>query len=94
MTKNKWNILCIADAFLGNNFVTYSFNLFMDEVKTSKEQVSDFVEAAAHDLHAPLRKLSILIDRVFTKHAEQFPADAKEYVTRINTCIGRNEIVN
>ncbi len=59
----------------------------MDEIRTYKEQVSDFVEAAAHDLHAPLRKLSILIDRVFTKHTEQFPADAKEYVTRINTCI-------
>ena len=59
----------------------------MDEIKIYKDQVSDFVEAAAHDLHAPLRKLSILIDRVFTKHAEQFPADAKEYVTRINRCI-------
>ena len=76
-----------GDAFLGNNFVTYRFNLFMDEVKTNKEQVSDFIEAAAHDLHAPLRKLSILIDRVFTKHTEHFPPDAKEYVTRINTCI-------
>ena len=59
----------------------------MDEVKTNKEQVSDFIEAAAHDLHAPLRKLSILIDRVFTKHTEHFPPDAKEYITRINTCI-------
>jgi signal transduction histidine kinase len=59
----------------------------MNEIKTCKEQVSDFVEAAAHDLHAPLRKLSILIDRVFTKHTENFPADAKEYVARINTCI-------
>ena len=59
----------------------------MNEIKTHTEQVSDFVEAAAHDLHAPLRKLSILIDRVFTKHTEQFSADAKEYVTRINTCI-------
>jgi len=59
----------------------------MSEIKTYNEQVSDFVEAAAHDLHAPLRKLSILIDRVFTKHTEQFSADAKEYVTRINTCI-------
>lgn len=59
----------------------------MDEIKTHKEQVSDFVESAAHDLHAPLRKLSILIDRVFTKHTEQFSADAKEYITRINTCI-------
>jgi light-regulated signal transduction histidine kinase (bacteriophytochrome) len=77
----------MANAFLGNNFVTYSFNLFVGEIKTYKEQVSDFVEAAAHDLHAPLRKLSILVDRVFTKHTEQFSADAKEYVTRINTCI-------
>lgn len=59
----------------------------MDEIKTYKDHVSDFVEAAAHDLHAPLRKLSILIDRVFSKHPEQFSDDAKEYVTRINTCI-------
>src|SRR4030095_10032662 len=59
----------------------------MDEVKTYKDHVSDFVEAAAHDLHAPLRKLSMLIDRVFTKHGEQFSAEAKEYVTRINTCV-------
>src|SRR6185295_14929370 len=59
----------------------------MDEIKTYKDQVSDFVESAAHDLHAPLRKLSVLIDRVFTKHRDQFSADAKEYVTRINTCV-------
>src|SRR6476646_3220093 len=59
----------------------------MDEIKIYKDQVSDFVETAAHDLHAPLRKLSILVDRVFTKHTEQFSSDAKEYVTRINTCI-------
>jgi signal transduction histidine kinase len=59
----------------------------MDEIKIYKDQVSDFVEAAAHDLHAPLRKLSVLVDRLFTKHTEQFSSDAKEYVTRINTCI-------
>jgi len=59
----------------------------MEDVKTYKEQVSDFVEAAAHDLHAPLRKLSILVDRVFSKHGEQFPEDAQEYIRRINTCV-------
>jgi signal transduction histidine kinase len=77
----------MADAFLGNNFVIYSFDPYMEKIKTHKEQISDFVEAAAHDLHAPLRKLSVLIDRVFTKHAEQFSPDAKEYVTRINACV-------
>jgi len=59
----------------------------MDEIKTHKEQVSDFVEAAAHDLHAPLRKLSVLVDRVFTKHADEFSEDAKQYIMRIDTCI-------
>jgi len=59
----------------------------MDEVKTYKDQVTDFVESAAHDLHAPLRKLSVLVERVFVKHGEQFSAEAKEYVKRINSCV-------
>lgn len=87
MQEIELDLYAIADAFLGNNFVIDSINLAMDEIKTYKEQVSDFVEAAAHDLHAPLRKLSILIDRVFNKHPEQFSADAKEYIMRINTCV-------
>jgi len=57
------------------------------EIKTDREKFSDFVEAAAHDLHAPLRKLSVLIDRVFIKHADQFDEGAKEYVSRIESCI-------
>ena len=60
----------------------------MNEVNVYKEQVSDFVEAAAHDLHAPLRKLSVLIDRVFTKNSDKFNDEAKQYLTRIDTCIG------
>jgi signal transduction histidine kinase len=59
----------------------------MDEIKTHTDQVSDFVEAAAHDLHAPLRKLSVLIDRVFTKHNDEFSDDARQYISRIDTCI-------
>jgi len=57
------------------------------ETNTYNSKVSDFVEAAAHDLHAPLRKLSVLIDRVFSKHSDQFTSDSHEYITRINTCI-------
>ncbi len=57
------------------------------EAKTSEVQFSDFVEAAAHDLQAPLRKLSVLIERVFAKHASQFDEDAKGYIKRIETCI-------
>jgi len=69
----------------------------MDEVKNKeelnrelekyKEQFTDFIEAAAHDLQAPLRKISVFIERVFTKHTGQFDEDAKEYINRIETCI-------
>jgi light-regulated signal transduction histidine kinase (bacteriophytochrome) len=57
------------------------------EIKTDQQKFSDFIEAAAHDLHAPLRKLSVLIDRVFLKHADQFDEDAKEYIKRIEGCV-------
>ena len=57
-------------------------------IKTYEEQFSDFIEAAAHDLHAPLRKLSVLIERIFAKNLSQFDEHAKEYIDRIETCIG------
>jgi len=55
---------------------------------TDEEKFYDFVEAAAHDLQAPLRKLSVLIERVFTKNESHFDENAKEYIDRIEACIG------
>jgi signal transduction histidine kinase len=57
------------------------------EMKACKAQHIDFVESAAHDLHAPLRKLSVLIERLIAKREPLFDSDAKEYVKRIQTCI-------
>lgn len=59
------------------------------ELKTYKEQFTDFVEAAAHDLHAPLRKLSVLIERLTSKYHLQPDDGANEYINRIQTCIGQ-----
>jgi light-regulated signal transduction histidine kinase (bacteriophytochrome) len=56
-------------------------------IKIDNEKFSDFVESAAHDLHAPLRKLSVLLERVFTKHGDQFDESAREYISRIENCI-------
>src|SRR5438477_2361152 len=56
-------------------------------IKNQEERLSDFVEAAAHDLHAPLRKLSVLIERIFSKNGNQFDENAKKYITRIETCL-------
>lgn len=57
------------------------------EIKNSEEQFSNFVESAAHDLHAPLRKLSVLIERVFEKNSVLLEGDTREYVNRIENCI-------
>ncbi|HEY1870187.1 MAG TPA: ATP-binding protein, partial [Chitinophagaceae bacterium] len=57
------------------------------EIKSSEEQFSNFVESAAHDLHAPLRKLSVLVERVFEKNSALLEGDTKEYVNRIENCI-------
>jgi signal transduction histidine kinase len=56
-------------------------------IKNQEERLSDFVEAAAHDLHAPLRKLSVLVERIFIKNMNQFDEHAREYITRIETCL-------
>jgi len=57
------------------------------DLKTYKEQFTDFVEAAAHDLHAPLRKLSVLVERLTSKYQLQLDEGAFEYINRIQTCI-------
>ena len=54
----------------------------------AEEKFYDFVEAAAHDLQAPLRKLSVLVERVFAKNENKFDESAKEYIDRIGACIG------
>lgn len=60
-----------------------------DGLKPVEERFYDFIEAAAHDLQAPLRKLSVLVDRVFTKHESEFDENAKEYIDRIGSCINQ-----
>ena len=52
-----------------------------------EDRLSDFVEAAAHDLHAPLRKLSTMVERVFTQNAVHFDESSTQYVGRILSCI-------
>jgi hypothetical protein len=55
--------------------------------KSSEEKFYDFIGAAAHDLQAPLRKLSIFVERAFTKNENNFDENAKEYIARIESCI-------
>jgi len=52
-----------------------------------QREYAEFIEIAAHDLDAPLRKLSLLVDIVNKKYIETQGEDVQSYITRINTCI-------
>ena len=54
-----------------------------------KKNYSEFIDIAVHDLQAPLRKLSVLIERLTTKYTDvsENDTEAEEWVTRINGCI-------
>ncbi|HET9825480.1 MAG TPA: ATP-binding protein [Chitinophagaceae bacterium] len=63
------------------------------ETKSGEEKFYDFIEAAAHDLQAPLRKLSVLVGRVFTKNPNNFDDNGREYIDRIESCIDEMKLL-
>jgi signal transduction histidine kinase len=57
-----------------------------------KEEYAEFIDIAAHNLDAPLRKLSVLIERLTTKQHPDNNKDAtadeqQAYITRIRTAL-------
>jgi signal transduction histidine kinase len=70
--------------------------LMPDEVKNTSdinaaagywESYGTFIEMAAHDLRAPLRKLGVLADRLIDKYKLPDNAEVEQYTHRIHTCI-------
>jgi signal transduction histidine kinase len=53
-----------------------------------KKEYNEFIDIAAHDLDAPLRKLSVLVERLTGKFKNVLTgSDVHEYISRINTCL-------
>jgi light-regulated signal transduction histidine kinase (bacteriophytochrome) len=52
-----------------------------------KQQYADFIEIAAHDLQAPLRKLSVLTERLTAKYRDVDRDDIQQYIGRIDGCL-------
>jgi K+-sensing histidine kinase KdpD len=52
-----------------------------------KEEYAEFIDIAAHNLDAPLRKLSVLMERLTNKYSSQKDEDTQGYVQRIRTCL-------
>ena len=48
-----------------------------------KEQYSEFIESAAHDLYAPLRKLSVFVEKLTEKLENIEQEEVQSYINRI-----------
>jgi signal transduction histidine kinase len=51
-----------------------------------KQEYNEFIDIAAHDLDAPLRKLNVLIERLTSKYNTE-EEEIKNYTQRINSCV-------
>lgn len=56
-----------------------------EEFDTLKKKHDDFLEAASHDLHAPLRKISVFTDRISAKNAHD--PEAMFYIGRVKNSV-------
>ena len=52
-----------------------------------KKEYAEFIEIASHDLDAPLRKLSYLVEKVTSKYEKDPEEEVQTYVNKIETCL-------
>lgn len=62
---------------------------YAKKLEVSNRELQDFASIAAHDLQEPLRKVRAFSDRVATKYKALIPAEALEYLSRINVSAER-----
>jgi signal transduction histidine kinase len=63
------------------------FETLQQNVNNYKKQFDEVVDIAAHDLDAPLRKLSLLIERIYTKLPAGTAEELQPYIKRINSSV-------
>jgi signal transduction histidine kinase len=57
------------------------------KIEQLKKDYEEFIDLAAHDLDAPLRKLSVLVDRVAQKCQKTGDEELQPYLDRIESCL-------
>ena len=60
-----------------------------EELARSNGELEQFAYVASHDLQEPLRKIQAFADRLKTKFGEEVPAEAGDYLDRMQKAAGR-----
>ena len=69
------------------NAATTNLSRHMKTELIHPKDYAEFIDMAAHDLDAPLRKLSLLIERLAHKQETEPGSDMQDYFTRIQTSL-------
>ncbi len=63
--------------------------IYAKKLEVSNQELTDFASVAAHDLQEPLRKIQSFADRVKIISKNTIPADAVDYLDRVQTSARR-----
>jgi signal transduction histidine kinase len=64
-------------------------NETLRELERRNRELQDFASIASHDLQEPLRKIRAFSDRLNAACGDALPADARDYLARIQSAAGR-----
>jgi light-regulated signal transduction histidine kinase (bacteriophytochrome) len=64
-------------------------NETLRELERRNRELQDFASIASHDLQEPLRKIRAFSDRLTVACGDALPADARDYLARIQSAAGR-----
>ncbi len=67
--------------------------IYAKKLEVSNQELTDFASVAAHDLQEPLRKIQSFADRVKIKSKDILPAEAMDYLERVQSSAKRMQIL-
>lgn len=59
------------------------------ELETSNKHLEQFAHVASHDMKEPVRRIKVFTDMLLLKFAPHLPAEAKDYLHKIDVSCGR-----
>src|SRR5258706_5405492 len=73
--------------------VEHDMREFTVQLQQSNRELEDFAYVASHDLQEPLRKIQAFGDRLKSKYAEELPAQARDYIDRMQSAAQRMQVL-